>query len=634
MLCVCKKRRHGRDCADVQARLSSRCSPMRKVPTFEVLKSVYLEPYICHDTYVYFLLQLKMDQEGGNVVVDLRWKQNYFQSLSQGLDMQRQKTQYTDTKIAVGEKTFECHRVVLAAMSPFFEAMYMSTMRESSGIVTLGDIDPLTFEVILKFIYSGEDIVDTENADVLLKAAVMLQIKCLQQRCEEFMTENVEAENCLGVWKLASLHGCAYLAQKAWVCVLQCFELVCESEDFLHLDCDDVLTVLKDNDLNTPSEETVCDAVLRWINHDIDNRKQYLRILFEILRLPLVQPEYLLENIDKNNLVQENSECREFVEEAKRFHLLPARRHEFVSTRCVHRNNHDFEEAILCIGGNLHPDRTTYDVSCYSLKQMEWIRLTSLPYDLGVEFAVCSYGNAVYISGGSQMLNGMLAYIPIQNSWSKCNRMLIGRRRHAMVAVGNCLYVLGGFDDDELEEQFRTLMSVERYDVNTGCWEDCGYLRLPVRSASAAVVNVKIYVFGGIDGEGRKVNAVQCFDTRQKTCTEICELPNNNSGMSSAIVCNRTIYLIFPNGNILQMAEDEAIEEIGTLSNFQRCGFGVIQDKGSIVLLGGIDSTDIYDEFVKYDPLQRSVKPTSHQLERPLFGFGCVKATVPKHFFR
>ena len=574
-----------------------------------------------------------MDSDGGNVVIDLRWKQNCFLSLIQGLDQQRQKTQYTDTKIAVGEKTFECHRVVLAAMSPFFEAMYLSAMRESNGIVTLGDIEAATFEVILKFIYSGEDIINTENADAILKAAVMLQIKCLQQRCEEFMTENVDAENCLAVWKLASAHGCVYLAQKAWMCVLHYFEFVCESEDFLRLDCDDVLSIIKDNDLNTPSEETVCDAVLRWLNHDIDNRKQYMKSIFENLRLPLVQPEYLLGNIDRNALVQENSDCRGFVEEAKRYHLLPARRHEFVSSRLVQRNNHDFEEAILCIGGNLHPDRTTYDISCYSMNQMEWIRLTSLPCALGVEFAVCSYGNAVYISGGSEMLNGMLAYIPIQNSWSKCSRMLIGRRRHSMVAVGTCLYVLGGFDDDEPEERFSTLMSVEKYDVNTGSWEDCGYLRLPVRSASAAVVDVKIYVFGGIDGDGCKVSAVQCFDTRLKTCTEICQLPNN-SGMSSAIVCNRTIYLIFPNGNVLQMEEDEVIEENGTIPNFQRCGFGVIQDKGSIIMLGGIDSTDIYDEFVKYDPVQRGVRSTNHQLERPLFGFGCVKATVPKNFFR
>lgn len=573
-------------------------------------------------------------EEGGNVVVDLRWKQNYFLSLSQGLDQQREKNHYTDTKIAVGDRTFECHRVVLAAMSPFFEAMYLSAMRERDGIVTLGDIEPAIFEVILKFVYSGEDIVNANNADALLQAAAMLQIKCLQQRCEEFMTENIDRDNCLAVWKLASVHGCGYLTQKAWRCVLRCFENVCTCDDFLKLDCDDVLAIITDNDLETSNEEMVCDAVLRWVNHDTENRKRYLKNLFENLRLPLVQPEYLLGTIDRNTLIQENNGCKEFVDEAKRYHLLPARRHEFVSSRLAHRNNHEFEEAILCIGGNLHPDRTTYDVSCYSMKQMEWIRLTSLPYDLGVEFAVCSYGNAVYVSGGSEMLNGMLAYIPIQNCWSTCNRMLIGRRRHSMVAVASSLYVLGGYDDDEPEERFSTLMSVEKYDVNTGNWEDCGYLSLPVRSASAAVLGVKIYVFGGIDSDGYKVSAIQCFDTRHKSCTQVSDLPNNNCGMSSAIVCNRTIYVICLNGNILKMEEDEITEQIFCIPNFQRCGFGVVQDKGSMIILGGIDSTDIYDEFLKFDPVQRDMKSITHQLERPLFGFGCVKATVPKTFFR
>ena len=573
-------------------------------------------------------------EAGGNVVVDLRWKQNYFLSLSQGLNQQRQKHQYTDTRIAVGDTTFECHRVVLAAVSPFFEAMYLSAMRERDGIVTLGDMEPATFEVVLKFIYSGEDVVNEENADALLRAAVMLQIKCLQQRCEQFMTENIDSENCLAVWKLALIHGCSYLTNKAWECVLECFEYVCTCDDFLKLECNDVLAIITDNDLETPNEELVCDAVLRWVNHDTEGRKQYLKILFENLRLPLVQPEYLLGTIDRNQLVQESSDCKEFADEAKRYHLLPARRHEFVSSRLVHRNNHDFEEAILCIGGNLHPDRTTNDVLCYSMNQMEWTRLTSLPYDVGVEFAVCSFGNAVYISGGSEMLNGMLSYIPIQNAWSTCNRMLIDRRRHCMVAVGHSLYVLGGYDDDEPEERFSTLMSVEKYDVYSGSWEDCGYLRLPVRSASAAVLGVKIYIFGGIDGDGCKVSAIQCFDTRQKTCTQISHIPNNNCGMSSAVVCNRTIFVIFLTGNILKIEEDENTEEIFCIQNFRRCGFGVVQDKGNILIFGGIDSTDIYDEFLKFDPVQRAMQSINHQLERPLFGFGCVKTTVPKHFFR
>lgn len=355
--------------------------------------------------------------------------------------------------------------------------------------------------------------------------------------------------------------------------------------------------------------------------------------LFEHLRLPLMQPEYLLETVDTNVLVKENEKCREYVEEAKRYHLLPARRHEFVCARLVHRNQAEYEEVILFIGGNLHPERTTTDVRCYSMKQMEWVSLAPLPYDLGVEFAVCTYGNAVFVSGGSEVLSGMIYLHTMHNKWLKCRRMLLGRRRHCMVAVGDSLYVLGGYDD-EAEERFSTLMSVERFGVINGNWEDCGYLTSPVRSASASVVKDKIYIFGGIDADGMMSSAVQCFDTRTKSCTHLTDLPSL-SGMSSAIVCNRTTYIVFPSGEVLKTDGNGEIENVCNIQGFDRCGFGIIQHEGKIIIIGGIDSSDIHDEFIIYDPSTGdTTKPSEHQLLRPLFGFGCAKATISRNIFR
>jgi hypothetical protein len=523
-------------------------------------------------------------------------------------------------------------------MSPFFEAMYLSGMQESqSGEVTLKNINPQTFENILKFIYSGEDVINTENVESILQAATMLQIKCLKERCEEFMIENVDPENCIATWKLASSHTCSFLSRKAFKYVLYYFQDIQQTNEFLNLDYDDVLAIIKDNNLRTPNEESVCEAVFRWLNHDLDNRKQYIDKIMEHIRLPLMQPEYLLETLDTNTLVKENDKCRGYVEEAKRYHLLPARRHEFVSARLVHRNQAEYEEMIVCIGGNVHPEKTTTDVLCYSMKRLQWIRLASLPYDLGVEFAICTYGNAVYVSGGSEVLNGMVYLHALHNRWFKCRRMLIGRRRHCMVAVGDSLYVLGGYDD-EAEEGYNTLISVEKFGVMSGSWEDCGYLISPVRSASASVLQDKIYVFGGLDGDGVTTSAVQCFDTRVRTCTHLTNLPSL-SGMSSAVVCNKTTYLVFPSGEVLKMngtgERCGEIESAGNIENFDRWGFGIVQHEGKIFIIGGIDSSDIFDEIIIFDPTTgERADSGGHYIRRPMFGFGCAKATIPQSVFR
>lgn len=201
-----------------------------------------------------------------------------------------------------------------------------------------------------------------------------------------------------------------------------------------------------------------------------------------------------------------------------------------------------------------------------------------------------------------------------------------------MVAVGDSLYVLGGFDD-EAEERFSTLMSVEKFGVMSGNWEDCGYLTFPMRSASASVVRDTIYLFGGIEGDGTKSSAVQCFDTRDRSCTHLTDLPLI-SGMSSIVVCNMTTYLVFPNGQVLKMDGSGEIENVGTISGFERCGFGIVQHEGNIIIIGGIDSTEIYDEFMIFDPSSGDTTTTEHQLLSPLFGFGCAKATISRTVFR
>ena len=60
----------------------------------------------------------------------------YFSTLCHGLEQQLKSSQYTDTTVTVGERTFDCRKVILSAMSPFFEAMYLSVMQESqNGVV-------------------------------------------------------------------------------------------------------------------------------------------------------------------------------------------------------------------------------------------------------------------------------------------------------------------------------------------------------------------------------------------------------------------------------------------------------------------------------------------------------------------
>lgn len=560
------------------------------------------------------------------------WSVRYHKEMCYGLAQFLNSQEFTDIKIIVDKTTFNCHRIVLSIMSPYFNAMFVSGMREcQDGVVHLQNVESESFEKILKFIYGGQDVIDTENVDSLLQASVMLQIKCLQDRCEEYMIEKLDSENSIGAWKLAQGHGCSSLAERAFQFILHYFEPISKSDDFLAIDCDELLQIIDNNNLNVKNEKLVCEAVMRWIQSDVDKREKDVQRIFEKVRLPLMQPVYILSVLEHDRLIKDNPSCRDLLEEAKRYHLLPARRQEFVSPRMSFRNFGDFEEVIVCAGGSDEDSKTAQHVWCYSVKKNKWFSLTSMPYDPGVEFATCAYGNAIYISGGSTKMNSMLCYISTQNKWVHCDRMLLGRRRHAMVAVGESVYVLGGYDDND--DEFRTLMSIEQYGITTGSWEDAGYLAVPVRSASAAVDREKIYLFGGVTSADFDTKVVQCFDTRLKTCTIVCELPVY-CRLSSAISHDHKIYLVCPDGDIIIFFADGTTEIAGKLSGFDRYSFGAVLKNNSIVILGGMDSENTFGDRITFNLLTSKSSLYPYFLPLKSSGFGCVKTVINKKYLQ
>ena len=62
----------------------------------------------------------------------------------------------TDTVIHVKGKLFKAHKLVLAAVSPFFEAIYYGPMSKESDIDLSQSVDSRTFELYLNYVYRKE----------------------------------------------------------------------------------------------------------------------------------------------------------------------------------------------------------------------------------------------------------------------------------------------------------------------------------------------------------------------------------------------------------------------------------------------------------------------------------------------
>ena len=571
-------------------------------------------------------------------------------------------------------------------MSPYFEAMFTHDMVETrGGIVTLYDLEPDIFEQLLKFMYTGSEVVHHDNAEQIFRASSMLQISCLQSRCEEFLIDQVSYENCVGIWNIAKAHNCTKLATKSFATLLENFHQVSSSLDFLKLEVEELLCIVKADELRVPFEEDVCDAVVSWLKHDVTRRKQHLPRLLEALRLPLVSSDYLF-SLTEDEMLDFSSEGSKIMNDTFKFHSCPAKRHTFTAERYVQRKFSSRNDVMVIVGGLLKTVprfQTTKEVVCYSFQQEKWFYLPSLPYDPGYEFAVCSHGSDIYISGGWLKLQGVAVFKADKNKWKSCDTMIYGRCGHAMVAMTNSLYVFGGRDG-----KAPAMTNIEKFDLKTKKWKGAGELLLGIRSMSAAVSGENIFVFGGITETDKDTDTIQSYDTRHGTSTIIGDLPFT-CRLTRTIKCEEQIYIVLPDGRVIDFDSKQIRKRLqslteciisttetgsdttetsaglqvpptdsplpsptrpasfsesfsekdnvlgtlrGRIQGFNQHHFEAVQYRGNIMLAGGkAPDNTILKSVVVVNPANTEVMSTL-PMPSPRWCFGCIKTVIHKDF--
>ena len=91
----------------------------------------------------------------------------------------------TDVVLEVGGELFHAHRVVLAAASPYFKAMFTGGLKESEmSRVTLQGVSPTAMSRLINFIYTGRIKVNEITVCQILSAATMFQV--CQNACNTY----------------------------------------------------------------------------------------------------------------------------------------------------------------------------------------------------------------------------------------------------------------------------------------------------------------------------------------------------------------------------------------------------------------------------------------------------------------
>lgn len=581
---------------------------MEKNEEVEVNKDLAITPVLCRPA-----------KPAGNY--------DYASTLKKGLRYLEDNKDLSDVILVVEEKEFDCHLLVLCTFSNYFRCLVQSSTRKSpKRIFKLDMIDAITMEMVLHFLYTGEVKVTKETARDLLFAAAYLQIGCLQRSLEQRHALFLGPENVLDYWQLTDLHQDYILLRKRCEKVaIRCFQTILETSKFVHLPQTQLSTLVFSDNLNVTDENIVFDAVMKWIHHDLPNRKCHARKLVDSIRLPLIDgtrygklkttfPELFVEPLS------------DFVREAETFHGDVGAQMRYSSPRTELRPGGVTEKGIVVVTGPTSSRGAGNDLSyvseigevecrdsdkhmkvwCFSLLTRRWHQLCNLLEYPGRHFASCTYGlYNLFLSGEY----GMYRFSTWENTWVVCDPIPYQRRMaHGMKAIKDNLYIFGGKTGDGFADYANT---VEVYDVSHESWETMPLceISMPVSHFHSVAVESKIYIFSGftqgMSNECHVTNSIQCIDINTRTCTIVC----HTAVLGPVVTLNTEIHQVTGRNLVKHWPGCRAFVNAGTLG--RDCSQALLLRVRSKILIIGVKQGTgdrFSDVIMEFDFNKRSKK--------------------------
>ncbi|KAJ8316426.1 hypothetical protein KUTeg_006440 [Tegillarca granosa] len=365
--------------------------------------------------------------------------------------------------------------------------------------------------------------------------------------------------------------------------------------------------------------------------------------LFKLLRLPFASGEYLFQQLPQEHPdMVRNEFLLPYLEEAKQYHMMPARQSDFVSYSTSQRKSSLYEDVLIAVAGYKSVDNSTRQVSAYSLNRKTWSSMSMIPFDVGRGFATCTYGqSSIFISGGNRHSPYFLKFDGNTNKWCNLDDIPSRQVQHNMIAVDKSVFLLGGLTyariDGMWQFQDKSQKNVHCYDIQEDKWREAGDLVHPVYGASCAVFRGKILIIGGKINclSPERILAIQCYNPRSCYTTVI----TTNHNLQSPLQTNgfdNNILLVSIDKKIMHVdPERTTLREIGHVRDFESHSFGVARQQNKLFILGGRARNEedrIRDCMVSYDMDSNVCDRFSMPFKRWDFGF--VKIIVKKSFLQ
>ncbi|XP_055920705.1 kelch-like protein 5 [Eupeodes corollae] len=515
--------------------------------------------------------------------------------------------EFFDIVLIAGIDNFRtrAHRIVLSASSDYFLAMFRSNLKESeSDEIQLESLDGPTMKLILGFMYSASIDLSSDNVENVLRAADFFQMETLIAACCDFMGEQLDACNCLGVALFAEQHNYTGLSEKAFAFVSTYFERVTTEMEFYQLSDEQVSQFLSSDNLCVASEEKVFLSLVAWVDHDKANREQLLFSLLPHIRFTFLKPKFIIENSDS---VCQTIECNELIRSWLKWHLSPESRSLFPTDYSAPRKS--LIDLVLLSGYETDEfEFQTFNLALNQWSRADWPRPPKLIAGCGAIIV----NKKLILAGGE--IDGHPAdgvdCLDLQTmEWSEMPKMNEPRRWPDMCVINGQLYVVGGTQ----------WCSMERYNFATRQWEDLA--PLPITSDTGleiATLNGLLYV--AMSGNCR----LHCYDptTDEWTLKASKYVKLKNIGMTAV---KGYIYVV---GGLYHEEKTALVERYDPTTNTWTVGSSLRLERSHIkcaafndrlIACGGFDGNEGLNLVEEYNPDTNEWKTLGSTLPHDLY---------------
>eukprot|EP00794_Sanderia_malayensis_P012365 gene12365-13635_t len=505
---------------------------------------------------------------------------NMSSAILSNLDKLRKDGILCDVVIKCGTNSIIAHKVVLAAASQYFCAMFSNGMSESQLYeIELKDLDYESMNVLVDYTYTGVLKIQNDNAQSVLEASDLLQFKNVKQCCSEYIKNKIDINNCLDIHELGDRYSCEILSKETSEYFNKHFvEIAKSAKKFMDLSSMKLKILIQNDEINVDNETQILNACMLWVGHDAE-RKKYLPELLRHLRLPFVQPSELkkillidssLSHILKEDLLlvkPRSNKLHHYNDASMRnsykqwLYILGGEKSFLTEINDVECFEHKMKTWTLCqplknarssfaavvvkgklyIIGGMRKSKKLRSAKCYDPETRKW---TTLPPPLkcmgDIKAAVVS--DILYVAGGSGEREFACRYLekydPNEKRWERLENMIKRRRRFNLVELKGLIYALGGFDDIHGD-----LKSMEHYDPSTNCWTRDASMITARNDFGSVVLSGHIYAVGGANGSQGSMNLVERYNPVTNVWSQCARMNNCRGGLSVAVYFGRIVAL-------------------------------------------------------------------------------------------